>query len=132
MELQRRGMELDTTCVVCNRLNEDGGHMFFKCKYAVKVRKLLKRDECRTDLAIKQSAKEKTEEHMRVIVLLWQWWQGRNKVREGNRRRAAEDLAYMVQKQASEFPERGQWHRCSSTQDEEKVDQTRGRSSKER
>ncbi|RLM58445.1 hypothetical protein C2845_PM18G07680 [Panicum miliaceum] len=111
MELQRRGMELDTKCVVCNRLNEDGGHLFFKCKYAVKVWKLLNLDGCRAVLANKQSAKEvvchiillKAEEQMRVIVLLWQWWQERNKIREGDRRRTAEDLAYIVQKQASEF-----------------------------
>lgn len=31
--LARRGMELDTLCVVCNRLDEDGGHLFCKCKY---------------------------------------------------------------------------------------------------
>lgn len=31
--LEHRGMEVDTRCVVCNRLNEDGGHLFFKCKH---------------------------------------------------------------------------------------------------
>jgi hypothetical protein len=111
MELQGRGMELDTKCVVCNRLNEDGGHLFFKCKYAVKVWKLLNLDGCRAVLANKQSAKVvvchiillKAEEQMRVIVLLWQWWQERNKIREGDRRRTAEDLAYIVHKQAYEF-----------------------------
>jgi len=28
MNLKRRGMELDTRCVVCRRLNEDGAHFF--------------------------------------------------------------------------------------------------------
>ena len=32
MTLKRRGMELDTRCVMCNLLNEDGGHLFFSCK----------------------------------------------------------------------------------------------------
>ena len=32
MTLKRRGMELDSRCVMCNRLNEDGGHLFFSCK----------------------------------------------------------------------------------------------------
>ena len=37
VELRRRGMEVDTKCVLCNRLNEDGSHLFFKCKYVIKV-----------------------------------------------------------------------------------------------
>lgn len=32
VNLRRRGMELDTKCVMCNRLDEDGGHLFLKCK----------------------------------------------------------------------------------------------------
>jgi hypothetical protein len=31
--LEHRGTEVDTRCVVCNRLIGDGGHMFFKCKH---------------------------------------------------------------------------------------------------
>jgi hypothetical protein len=30
--LVRRGVKLDTICSVCNRLDEDCGHLFFKCK----------------------------------------------------------------------------------------------------
>jgi hypothetical protein len=30
-------MELDTKCVMCNRLDEDGGHLFLKCKLVKKV-----------------------------------------------------------------------------------------------
>jgi hypothetical protein len=33
--LARRGMELDTKCVMCHRLNEDGGHLFLKCKFLI-------------------------------------------------------------------------------------------------
>jgi hypothetical protein len=29
MGLERRGMEVDTRCVVCQRFNEDGGHLYF-------------------------------------------------------------------------------------------------------
>ena len=31
-ELSRRGMDLDTKCVMCSRYDEDGAHLFFKCK----------------------------------------------------------------------------------------------------
>jgi hypothetical protein len=30
--IQRRGMECDTLCVCCRRLDEDGAHLFLKCK----------------------------------------------------------------------------------------------------
>ena len=33
MNIARRGMEIDTRCPVCWRLDEDGGHCFLRCKY---------------------------------------------------------------------------------------------------
>jgi hypothetical protein len=33
MMLKRRGVELETKCVMCDRLDEDGAHLFFKCKF---------------------------------------------------------------------------------------------------
>ena len=35
--ISRRGMEIDTKCPVCLRLDEDGGHYFLKCKFAKRV-----------------------------------------------------------------------------------------------
>jgi hypothetical protein len=32
VNLRRRGMKIDTSCVMCGRLDEDGAHLFFKCK----------------------------------------------------------------------------------------------------
>ena len=37
MNLERLGIELDTRCVMCNGLNEDGGHLFLGCKYVKHV-----------------------------------------------------------------------------------------------
>jgi hypothetical protein len=37
VNLRRRGMRLDTVCVQSGRLDEDGVHLFFKCK---KVRQI--------------------------------------------------------------------------------------------
>ena len=34
MNIQRRGVKLDTRCPVCHRLDEDGGHCFLKKKYS--------------------------------------------------------------------------------------------------
>ena len=32
MNLKRRGLDIDTRCDVCYRFDEDGAHLFFKCK----------------------------------------------------------------------------------------------------
>jgi hypothetical protein len=38
---------------------------------------------------------------MKVIVLLWQWWNERNRVREGGMRNA-DDLAFVIQQKSAE------------------------------
>jgi hypothetical protein len=40
---------------------------------------------------------------VRVIVLLWHWWLERNRVREGERRRVAAELAFIVPAQSDEY-----------------------------
>jgi hypothetical protein len=37
LRMNRRGMDIDTRCVICQRLNEDGAHLFFKCKTIAQV-----------------------------------------------------------------------------------------------
>jgi hypothetical protein len=32
MSIRRQGIDCDTRCVCCKRLDEDGGHLFLKCK----------------------------------------------------------------------------------------------------
>jgi hypothetical protein len=111
MELKRRGMDIDTRCVMCCRQNEDGGHLFFRCKYARHLWQALNLNDLRELLREKQSAKEvvreilkqKQERQLLAVVLLWLWWQERNSVREGDKRREAVDLAFIIQKQATEF-----------------------------
>jgi hypothetical protein len=56
--LRRRGMELDTRCVLCQRYDEDGAHLFFKCKWAKKVRRELGLEQIRGDLSFLSDAKQ--------------------------------------------------------------------------
>lgn len=51
-------MELDTRCVMCRRISEDGGHLFFHCKYVKPVWLELNLEETRCVLASKQPPKE--------------------------------------------------------------------------
>jgi hypothetical protein len=37
MNIQRKGVELDTRCPVCNRVDEYGGHIFLQCKFVKQV-----------------------------------------------------------------------------------------------
>ena len=48
-------MVVDTRCVVCNRLDEDGAHLFLKCKTIAKVWDLLELDSVRALLVSKAS-----------------------------------------------------------------------------
>ncbi|CAN6201987.1 unnamed protein product [Urochloa humidicola] len=65
----------------------------------------------RSILSQKQSAREvvqyilelKERSQMHVIILLWQWWLERNRVREGDRRREAVGLAGVISRQSDEF-----------------------------
>jgi hypothetical protein len=128
--LQRRGMKLDTRCCMCGRLDEDGGHLLFKCKEVKKVWRELNLEQVRCRLSEAQSARQmmemifkmKGKEQLTVIMLLWLWWGERNKWREEGRRRTASDLAYVAAFHAdlavkndgqllSEYRQRSHWQK---------------------
>jgi hypothetical protein len=111
MGLERRGMELDTKCVMCNRLFESGCHLFFGCKHVKSVWQEIQKEQIRTLLVDKQSAREvircilNMEEKVQILVitLLYNWWMERNRVREREKRRNASTLAALISNQATEF-----------------------------
>jgi hypothetical protein len=108
--LARRGMEIDTVCLVCARSSEDGGHLFFKCKLAKQVWNLLAMEERRKTLAVQSSAidavsiilAERDEHAVLMVTTLWFLWTNRNVVREEGRGRRAEDLARSIRIYANE------------------------------
>ena len=68
-------MKLDTKCVMCNRLDEDGGHLFFKCKQVRWLWGELQMESTRADMMSAESVKEvekilklKTEIQRSVII----------------------------------------------------------------
>jgi len=96
---------------MCNRLDEDRAHLFFKCKWAVKVWRELGMEQYRCILEGKMSAAEAMQftlgldegEQMIVVTILWLWWLERNRVREGERRKSVEDMAFMCNQYASKY-----------------------------
>lgn len=61
VNLQQRGMDLDSRCIICNRMNEDVGHLFFKCKKVKKVWQENNLEILRQELAEKRSGREVME-----------------------------------------------------------------------
>uniref|UniRef100_A0A0A9D8Q3 RNase H type-1 domain-containing protein n=1 Tax=Arundo donax TaxID=35708 RepID=A0A0A9D8Q3_ARUDO len=104
MNLQRKGMEVDTRCVVCHRQNEDGAHLFFKCKFVRKiwhnaglnlVRQTL--SEIQSPLEVIQHILQQQEEvQVKILLLMWYWWAQHNKIREGEKTKTPERLVQSI------------------------------------
>ncbi|EEC79285.1 hypothetical protein OsI_20088 [Oryza sativa Indica Group] len=79
--IRRRGMESDNLCPMCNRFDEDCGHLFLKCKGVKECWRSLNLEEVRLRLVQCQSGKETVKEilsmtakdQLKAVVLLWKW-----------------------------------------------------------
>jgi hypothetical protein len=56
--IERRGIEIDTLCKVCDRLNEDGAHVFLTCKGVKKVWLGMNLEDVRNKLQASNGPKE--------------------------------------------------------------------------
>jgi len=96
---------------MCNRLDEDGAHLFFKCKEAKAAWRELNLERIRCALTEAGSArgvmetilKLKGKEQLTVILLLWMWWNERNKRRENGRKHTPAEVAYMAAAYAENY-----------------------------
>ena len=87
MKIHKLGIDLDTKCPVCNRLNEDGGHVFLKCKKAKTCWIMLGVGELREKLLVCASPRALLQEiwncneitQVRAVTLTWEWWNFHNK-----------------------------------------------------
>jgi hypothetical protein len=104
-------MRIEKSCVICGQYDEDGAHLFFKCKTVQHIWAELQLDGVRQDLAKKLSAREvleailklAPETQSRVITLLYIWWSERCSVREGGQQRSASHLAWLINSYAEEW-----------------------------
>ena len=75
------------------RLDEDGGHCFLKCKFVKHGWLDLQLEPVHQKLLPKASAWEviqkilnlKEDECLKTTILLWRWWDVRNKLNKGER-----------------------------------------------
>ncbi|KAE8776599.1 Glutamyl-tRNA reductase 1, chloroplastic [Hordeum vulgare] len=105
-------MTLDSvTCFVCGRGEEDGGHLFIKCKAAKKVwRHLgLEQERCRLEAFGGVHAMLESlwglDEKKRILIITFWWhsWNNRNKIREGEPAVQAEEIAWRTRCDALEY-----------------------------
>ena len=109
--LAHRGMKVDTLCPMCQRLDEDPGHLFFKCKAVKECWRNLNLEEYRLILSTCRSGREmmqkiwsfSTHVQVQIVVLLWKWWSVRNKVNVGERKLTGLEICSLVTFYVSEF-----------------------------
>ena len=102
--LARRGVQMDTICPVCHRLDEDCGHLFFKCKRARECWQIMSLENIRTELELCTSGKEtvmrilnmKENERNKVFIWMWRWWVARNKANAGEKMPTIADIIRSV------------------------------------
>jgi hypothetical protein len=87
----RRGVDSETICPMCYRLDEDCVHLFLKCKGAKECWRLLNLEEYHIPFLGCASGKEVIQQmwtlpaqvQLKIIVFLWKWWSVRNKANAG-------------------------------------------------
>jgi hypothetical protein len=111
MKIHRIGVELDTRCPVYNRLDEDGGHVFLKCKAARTCWNLLGLGDLWEKLSLCTSSRDLLTElwkcdddtQLRVATFMWEWWNIRNKVNAGESITNPEALCSKVERLLVDF-----------------------------
>jgi hypothetical protein len=92
VNIERRGILCDTLCVCCKRLDEDGAHLFLKCKEMRGLWKSIGMEELCDRMSTYENAQAVVQEILLLndekkvlnLCLLWRWWLQRNKrSREG-------------------------------------------------
>jgi hypothetical protein len=111
MNIKRKRVELDTVCPMCNRADEDGGHLFLKCKKVKPLWRCLLLEDIRLLL---QSAPNPMvmmdmlcalpkDKQTLTIILMWDWWSTRNKLNAEDQERSLEEVCHIIQKHVLEF-----------------------------
>lgn len=112
VNLQRRGIPLEkSSCFLCGKGEEDGGHLFIKCKWVKEIwRELGLEYECNQLQHIKGvhamlDSLWELDEKKRVLIITfsWQWWNQGNKVREGELPVQATKLVRRIRCNALEY-----------------------------
>jgi hypothetical protein len=111
MNLKHRGLDLETLCPMCHRLDEDCGHSFLKCKFSKAVWREANLESVRGMLLECANATQvidtilNLEDKLRLLstTVLWKIWNVRNSVNAGNRLPVPATVASSASQYISEF-----------------------------
>ena len=111
MNVKRKGVELDTRYPMCNRADEDGGHLFLKCKQVKSVWHNLQVEDIRCSLLSAPDALSVFEmvealpspKRELVLILMWDWWTARNKKNAEGKECISGSICHRIQRHAIEF-----------------------------
>jgi hypothetical protein len=111
MNIKRKRVDLDTRCPMCNRADEDGGHLFLKCKHVKPVWRTLLLEDVREKLLYAPNSRAMFEtiwslpsdQQQLVLVLLWDWWTTRNKKNSEGKDRSAAEVCHAIQRHVLDF-----------------------------
>jgi hypothetical protein len=67
MKILNLGVDLDTKCPICNRHNEDGCHVFLKCKKSKTCWSILGLGELREKLSLCTSSRDLIQVHVGMV-----------------------------------------------------------------
>ena len=104
MNIERKHIELDTRCAVCNRFFENGGHLFVSCSEVKKAWRVLALEDVQHSLLSCNSGLQMIDTILKLlpdkkllsIAFIWCWWTERNKANGGERRLNLSELLFSV------------------------------------
>jgi hypothetical protein len=110
VNIEKRNIPCDTLCVCRKRLDEDGAHLFLKCKEAKEVWRMLNIGDIRERLCVMETAGDVIQEILKLndeqkilcSCLLWRSWLRRNKINVEGKKIALTDLVGQVKYWANE------------------------------
>jgi hypothetical protein len=96
---------------MCNRLDEDGGHLFLKCKKVKPVWRSVMLEDIRVKLLSAPSSKAMFEmilelpkdKQVSVLVLMWDWWTVRNKKNAEGKDSSTMEVCCTIQRHLIDF-----------------------------
>jgi hypothetical protein len=102
--IKHRGMEADTVCPVCHRLDEDAGHLLLKCKQVKQCWRQLNLEKERNVLIMARTGEEFIQQILLyddpkvalVFTFLWVWWTARNKANQGDGMATTHEILHRV------------------------------------
>lgn len=104
MNIARKGVDLDTRCVMCQSYFEDGSHLFFNCTKVKKYWRGANMEQVRLSLAALADPREvmlhishlPLNLKLTTVCFMWSWWKERNARNHKEPEQQVESFCYRI------------------------------------